>query len=277
MSEIDAAKRLNPSSPNGFISDVAVLILTYNEASNIGRSLEALAGFPEIVVLDSGSADATCEIAASYPNVRMAVRPFDQHAMQWNYGLTSCGITRPWVLALDADFVVSERLVEEISALAPDLETAGYWISFCYCVLGRPLSATLYPPLVALFRRERAHYIQEGHTQRAAVDGRLLHLSGRINHDDRKPLSRWLASQQTYARLEAEHLLVKPAAKLRTSDRIRLMGWLAPIVVFAYTLIAKRCILDGWHGWFYVLQRSLAECMIALEIVDRRLRNQRRN
>ena len=50
------------------------------------------------------------------------------------------------------------------------------------------------------------------------------------------------------------------------------MAWPAPILVFLYTLITKRCVLDGWAGWLYVLQRTLAETMIALEIVDRRLR-----
>jgi hypothetical protein len=42
--------------------------------------------------------------------------------------------------------------------------------------------------------------------------------------------------------------------------------------VFLYTLIFRGCILDGWPGWFYVLQRTLAEIMIAIEIIDRRLR-----
>jgi hypothetical protein len=37
------------------------------------------------------------------------------------------------------------------------------------------------------------------------------------------------------------------------------------------TLIWKGCILDGWLGWLYVLQRVLAESMIAIEIIDRRV------
>jgi acetyl-CoA C-acetyltransferase len=81
-----------------------------------------------------------------------------------------------------------------------------------------------------------------------------------------------LASQQKYAKLEADHLLAAPRAVLRRTDHIRLMGWPAPLLVFFYTLIAKRCILDGWPGWLYVLQRMLAETMIAVEVVDRRLR-----
>ena len=50
------------------------------------------------------------------------------------------------------------------------------------------------------------------------------------------------------------------------------MAWPAPIVVFFYVLVVKGCLFDGWPGWFYTLQRVLAECMIALELIDRRIR-----
>ena len=51
----------------------------------------------------------------------------------------------------------------------------------------------------------------------------------------------------------------RPKTKLRLVERIRLTGILGPLIIFLYTLIAKRCILDGWPGWFYVLQRTVAE------------------
>ena len=258
-----------------FLDDVSVLILTYNEAPNIARTLAALSAFPEIVVLDSFSTDETRMSVECATNARLVQRRFDTHAGQWNHGLVACGLSTPWVLALDADHLVPAQLVAEIARLAPPPAVAGYRIAVRYCVHGRPLSAALYPPVVALVRRDRAHYVQTGHTQRAIVDGAIADLVNRIDHDDRKPLSRWLQSQQTYARLEAEHLLALPRAELRWSDRIRRMAWPAPILVFVYTLLAKRCLLDGWPGWLYVLQRTLAETLIALEIVDRRLGHRR--
>ena len=255
-----------------FLEQISVLILTYNEAPNIRRTLDALSRFSDVVVLDSGSDDGTIEIISRYANVRYLTRPFDTHDAQWSYGLSSCGIRRPWVLALDADYKLSSALVDEIASLSPGTAISGYRVAFRYCVFGRPLSAALYPPVIALYRRERAHYLQEGHTQRAVVDGTVAYLQGPIDHDDHKPLSRWFTSQQKYAKLEADHLLSAPRASLRRADNIRLMAWPAPILVFLYTLIAKGCILDGWPGWLYVLQRTLAETMIAIELVDRRLR-----
>lgn len=256
-----------------FLDQITVLILTHDEAANIARTLDALSKFPEIVVLDSGSSDETVGICSHYSTVRIEFRPFEQHAAQWNYGLSCCGIERPWVLALDADFVLSSALVDEIGALPSTTRAAGFRVSFRYCILGQPLHAGVYPPLVALYRRERAKYVQEGHTQRVLVDGPIEQLSGLIDHDDRKPLARWFASQQRYAKLEAEYLLAKPRHSLRGIERLRLMAWPAPILISLYMLTAKRCVLSGWPGWLYVLQRTLAEIMIAVEIVDRKLRS----
>jgi glycosyltransferase involved in cell wall biosynthesis len=257
-----------------FLDQIGVLILTYNEAHNIGRTLNALKAFPEIVVLDSGSTDATSEIVAGFANVRLVTRPFDEHAVQWNYGVTQCGLTRPWVLALDGDYVLPTALVEEISRLTPADQVSAFRASFRYCINGRPLSGALYTPVAVLFRHDCARYVQNGHTQRLVVDGAIVELKRRIDHDDRKPLSRWLQSQQHYARLEAQHLLSIRRGHLRLTDRVRLTGWAAPVLVFFYTLVWKRCLLDGWSGWLYVLQRTLAETMITLEIVDQRLKNE---
>jgi hypothetical protein len=121
-----------------------------------------------------------------------------------------------------------------------------------------------------LYRKEKAHYRQEGHTQRVVIDGEVSLLDGVIYHDDRKPLSRWVTSQQRYARAEADYLLSAPRSALGRSGRVRLIGWPAPIVVFFYTLLVKGCLLDGWPGWYYVLQRTIAEMLMALEIIERR-------
>ena len=258
-----------------FLERIAVLILTYNEAPNIGRTLAALHRLPEVVVLDSNSTDETADIVSQFANARLVRRAFDNHESQWTYGLASCRIEREWVLALDADYVLPDAAIAEIAALEPDATVAGYRVGFNYCIEGRRLSASLYPPVVALYRRHGARYEQAGHTQRVVVSGRVLALANRIDHDDRKPLSRWFASQQKYAALEVDYLLARSPSELRRSDRVRLAGWPAPPLVFIYTLLWKRCLLDGWPGWFYVLQRTLAEILIALELADRRLRKSR--
>jgi hypothetical protein len=65
------------------LNEITPLILTYNEAANIGRTLERLAWAREIVVVDSFSDDETVEIASSFANVRVIQRVFDCHRSQW--------------------------------------------------------------------------------------------------------------------------------------------------------------------------------------------------
>jgi glycosyltransferase involved in cell wall biosynthesis len=249
---------------------ITPLIITYNEAPNIRRTLEKLRWAHRIVVIDSGSTDDTVTILRNYPTVEVIQHPFADFASQCNFGLTQ--IFSPWVLSLDADYELSDELTKEVESLASNKGAAGYRARFVYRVYGRPLRGSLYPPRTVLYRRERAFYRNEGHGHQVVLDGEILPLHGVIYHDDRKPLSRWFASQQRYARDEIEYLLLHArSGTLTRTDRIRLMGWPAPIGIFFYALFARGCLFDGWPGWFYVMQRVVAEAMIALEVTDHRL------
>src|SRR4051794_15554109 len=134
-----------------FLDRVEVLILTWNEEANLVRTLDALRQFPRVVVLDSGSTDGTLDIAGRYPNVRTCSHPFVNHAGQWNHGLSACGIGAEWVLALDADYVLTAPLIDEIAKLDPEPDLRGYWARFRYCIEGEPLSGSLYPPVMILY------------------------------------------------------------------------------------------------------------------------------
>ncbi|MFN0219991.1 MAG: glycosyltransferase family 2 protein [Hyphomicrobium sp.] len=254
------------------LQSITPVILTYNEEANLERCLDNLAWAKRIVVVDSFSTDKTPQIAASVPQVELMRRAFTSHADQWNFATSETRIETDWILALDADYMIGEDWLSEIRRLSPSPETFGFRAAFNYCVFGKRLRASLYPPVTVLYRQGKAGYVQAGHTQRLIENGKVEDLACKIDHDDRKPLAHWFASQQRYAGLEADYLLSLQTSKLRTSDRIRRMGWPAPVVVPIYALLAQRAILDGWPGLYYVLQRAVAESMIALEIADRRLR-----
>jgi glycosyltransferase involved in cell wall biosynthesis len=220
------------------------------------------------VVIDSGSTDGTINLLQRYSQVEVIERPFIDFASQCNFGLTQ--VTSPWVLSLDADYELSDGLIGELASLAPPERIVGYRARFVYRIHGRSLRGSLYPARTVLYRRDKASYRQEGHAHRVVLDGEVISLAGLIFHDDRKPLARWWNSQQRYAREQAEYLLECPSSGLRRTDKIRLMGWPAPIGVFFYTLFVKGCLFDGWPGWYYALQRTTAEMLITLEIIDRR-------
>lgn len=252
----------------GFIDRVEVLLLTWNEEANLGRTLDALKAFPRITILDSGSTDRTVDLARAHPNVRIFSRPFDNHAAQWNHALRHCGLAGEWVLALDADYVLTPALAGEIAQLDPAESVNGYWARFRYCIEGRPLSGSLYPPVMILYRREGAAYVQDGHTQRLELKGQTRTLAGRVLHDDRKALSAWVAAQDRYARLECELLLSKPWASLGWRDRLRRAVVITPWLVPIYCLTVGRGVLDGRDGLFYALQRGIAEALLSVRLLQ---------
>jgi len=252
------------------IDAITPLVITLDEAPNIARTLDKLTWARRIVVVDSGSVDGTIEILKRYPQVDRFDRPFDSFAEQCNFGLAQ--VQTEWVLSLDADYELSDDLVRELAELKPQT-AAGFRASFVYRIDGRSLRGTIYPPRIVLYRVRGASYRNEGHGHRLALDGEVRDLGSVIYHDDRKPLSRWLASQQRYAEMEANHLLAAAPGSLSLSGRLRRMAWPTPILVFPYVLIAKRCVLDGWHGWYYSLQRLVWEILIALNIIDQKLRH----
>src|SRR4026207_516147 len=107
------------------LDQITPLILTYNEAPNIARALAGLSWAADVVVVDSFSDDETVAIAKSFANVRVLQGRFDNHCSQWGVGLKETGIATPWVLALDADYVVSSDVVAELAELQPSAETVG--------------------------------------------------------------------------------------------------------------------------------------------------------
>jgi glycosyltransferase involved in cell wall biosynthesis len=256
------------------LEQITPLILTYNEAPNIDRNLEQLRWAGDIVVVDSFSDDETLSLVAKFPQARVFQRRFDCLENQWNYAIEQTGISTEWVLALDADYITTPALVEELSRLRPAPDVNGYRASFRYCVYGERLRGSAYPPVVVLYRRARAHYRQDGHAHRVVVAGRVESLREPMLHDDRKSLTRWLQSQNTYMRQEVDKLLESGEQNLPLPDRIRGVKFLAPFLVFLHCMIAKRGILDGKKGLYYALQRMLAETLLSIYLLDKELVDQ---
>ena len=253
------------------LDNITPVLLTYNEEANLDRTLRALGWARDIVIVDSFSIDRTLEIAARHPGVRLFQRAYESHSKQWNFATQETRISTDWILALDADYLISPAFVEELRELEPDECIAGYRAAFRYLVAGVPLRGTLYPPVIVLFRRDQGHYLQDGHTQTLKVDGRVGRLNTKVDHDDRKSLSQWLMSQDRYAHLEAAKIGLSPQSELNLPDKVRRFPVLAPFLVFAYCYFGKGVFLDGKFGLYYGLQRLLAETLLALRLIEAKL------
>lgn len=250
---------------------LTALLITHNEIANIGRTLAGLRWLPQIVVIDSGSSDGTLELLQAHPRVRVLQRRFDSFAEQCNFGLSQ--ISSDWVLSLDADYGVPEALataLPELLARADREHLAGYAMPFRYCIDGRPLRGSLLPPRTCLYRTHSGRYHNEGHGHRVRISGAVATLSIALLHDDRKPLERWLSSQQRYLRHEAASLLATPRQHLSAADRLRRDTPLAPLAVLILCLVGRGGLLDGSAGLTYALQRTYAELLLLLLLGEER-------
>lgn len=246
---------------------LTALILTYNEEDNIQRVLDELQWLPRIVILDSYSTDATIEIVRRYPNTETFYRRFDTHSRQWNYGLSL--VSSPWVLTLDADYVLTEDFIAETARLIRDTSRVAYLVRFKYVVFGKALRRNNTTPRPVLFQKQYCSYYDDGHTQRLIVRGKTGSFGSFILHDDRKPLSRWVQNLDSYAIKEANKLLdpTSPNADSMVL-KIRKTKVFAPFLVFFYCLFVNGSLLDGWRGWYYTIQRTLVEMMFALRLIE---------
>lgn len=249
------------------LDKITPLILTYNEAPNIARNLSQLAWASDIVLVDSYSTDQTLQLVSEFSNVRVFQRTFDTHQQQWSFGLTETGIKTAWVLALDADYIVTDEFINELKMLQPPTEVTGYRASFIYCCQGKQLRSGVYPPVTVLYQRDAAFYEQDGHTQRVRINGEVRNLRAPILHDDRKLLSHWLTSQAKYSELESKKLLTAESANLSLTDRVRRWYVVAPVSMMFYCLLIRGGIFDGWAGIYYAFERTLAELMLSLHLI----------
>lgn len=250
------------------LNQITPLILTYNEAPNIGRSLEQLRWARDIVVVDSFSNDETLEIISRFPQARVFRRKFDNFASQCNFGLRKTDISTEWVLSLDSDYILTPELIDELTDFKAEPEIAGLRTRFTYCINGRQIRSGIYPPVTVLFRKSKAVYREDGHAHRVEIDGDVRDLKGHMLHDDRKPLSRWFDSQSRYTRLEALKLKNTDLAELTWTDRIRRWRIVAPPAMVFYCLVWRLGVLDGWAGFYYAGQRALAELMLSLYLFE---------
>ena len=250
---------------------VTPLVLTYNEESNIARTLESLRWAKRVVVLDSFSSDNTECICRSFPHVDWHVRALGfSHRKQWEFGVHATGIDTEYVLALDADMVVSPEFPEELSSSFLPGNFPGGWVRFKYRVLGNQLVGSIYPTQLRLFKPSLVKIAQKGHTQEFSSTGPLYGFKSYVIHDDRKSLERWVSSQVAYSALEAK--LIQSGETSRLWNRLRCLG-VTPLIAAAIAYVRAGGPLCGTAAIRYAYERTLYECILVIRLLSDRINN----
>lgn len=241
---------------------VHAYILAKDEEQNIGRSVGALraAGLP-VTVLDSGSSDATCEVACWEGAIVESFRYTTHLAAHETICAERTGPDEVAVI-LDADMVVTRELLDEALSLIEN----GCEVVLAPILMhwnGRPLRhASLCPPKAFMFRGGARYLEAVGHGERlvAGVSARETRIA--LAHDDRKPLSAYLMSQARYAKSLRERQL---RGELTLRDRIRTRSPAMLVATPVVSFLLRGGFLDGRAGVGYALDRLIAEAIMYRE------------
>jgi glycosyltransferase involved in cell wall biosynthesis len=160
---------------------LSAIVITRNEAANIGACLDGLAFCDERIVVDCGSSDGTVEIARA-KGARVEIHEWRGFGPQKNYALSLA--TGAWVLSIDADERVTPELAGAIKAALADA-SADAWkfprrSSFC----GRDMRHSGWSPdyVLRLFRRGKARFDDALVHERVICQGEVKRLDQPLIH-----------------------------------------------------------------------------------------------
>jgi glycosyltransferase involved in cell wall biosynthesis len=186
------------------VTRVTAIVITFNEAANLGAALASLSFADEIVVVDSQSTDDTVAIARTFTD-KVFVRPWPGYVEQKNFAAAQA--SHDWIVSLDADERISAPLADEIRHL-PDGAVAGYRMPRVTFHLGRWLRSTDWYPdyQLRLYDRRRARWSGRLVHESVKADGPTADLHGEILHYAYRDLSHHLQTMDRYTTLAARQL-----------------------------------------------------------------------
>ncbi len=253
---------------------ITAIVLCYNEARNIRPCLESVAGFCAIQVVDSFSTDETVAICREFTE-QVEQHRYENHASQWQWALDNLHVNTEWVLALDADFVVSDALKERILS---DLESVpasidGVYVRHRYRFGGNVIrfGGTKQYWLRIVRAGKASADLSDLVDFRFAVAGETLKWREHVleynrNDDD---ISIWISKQDKFSvRLAVEeelrrrklwHWKVQPSILGNPDARfawlrdlwLRFPLFLRPVLYFFYRYVLALGFMDGRGGFLY--------------------------
>ena len=241
------------------MNQLAVLILTKNEEQNITTAVQnAQLVADEVIVIDSGSTDATRELAMK-AGAKVARRAWNNDfAAQRNFALEQT--TAGWVLYLDADERLNEELVQGIKkAMAADDRTKQYRLERKSVAFGQEFSyGVLYPDQVArLFPRTTVHWVGKVH-EHPECKLTAVTLPGYARHYTYTSWRQWEQKFSQYTSIWAQNAY-------ENGKRITLPAILGHALAgFGKMFLVRQGYRDGWQGiymccnhFFYTLHKYL--------------------
>lgn len=280
---------------------VSVIVAARNEEKNLSRCLESLREMGEVYVVDSGSADATPEIARNFGAKVVQFHYQGGWPKKRQWAMDTLPLVFDWIFLVDADEALTPELAEEIREAIQNPEVNGYYVSLRMHFLGRLLrhgGAGFWK--LSLFRRGKGAYEcrlkdqdlsmadMEVH-EHVVVEGATARLRNPLVHHNVESLSRYIHKHDEYSNWEAKVWVqgesqgqLPPALFGTQAQRrrwlktkfLRLPG--SPALFFVYKYLFSLGFLDGIPGLIYCGFQAVQVFHVKSKIFELRRKAQNR-
>lgn len=272
--------------------DMTVIILTKNEEANIERCINSVKGFVKrIIVVDSGSTDATLDKAEKLGAEIFEHLPFENHGKQFNWALDNTQIDTKWIFRLDADEVVTSELIAEMEKSCDmhcNDDINAFEMRFKVYFLGRFLKhGGAYPFCkINIFKKDLARFNERPLGDNVELlEGSYIQLKNDCLHYDFKNLSTFIKKHDWYADLEVESYIksldeqkvnISRAANLRKRMRssfyYKLPKYFRAKLYYWFIFYLRLGFLDGEAGRVYAfIQAYFFRFVVDAKIFEYRL------
>jgi len=223
---------------------ISATVITLNEQRHIRQCLESLQGIAdEMIVVDSGSQDATLKIAVEL-GAKTFVHEWTNYSEQKNFA--SSLAQHEWILSLDADECLSSSLRQDIlQAKERSTQAVAFEFPRKAFYLGRWIEHSgWYPDHKArLFLKNKARWEGRFVHESLRIDGPIVRLPGDLLHYSCESISGHLRTLDRYTTLAAEDLWHRQ----KRSGWTHLLG--SAFAAFVKTYWLKQGFRDGMQGF----------------------------
>lgn len=248
--------------------DLTVILLSFNESQHISRAIESIQSIAKrVVVVDSGSTDNTVTLAKQ-KGADIYINKWVNYATQFNYALSQTNITTKWVMRLDCDEYIDERLKHELSVLSNvSEEISGFQVNRRIKFLGREL---IYGGMsnywaLRVWRHAKGKCEDKWMDEHIILsDGIIKSLNGKLVDDNLNSIGWWIDKHNSYSSREVvdiyfkisdekTSLMAKGSKKIRTLKGIYLNSpiLLRSIFYFMYRYFIRFGFMDGYPGFIW--------------------------
>jgi glycosyltransferase involved in cell wall biosynthesis len=221
---------------------LSVAIITHNEENNIKEALESVQWADEIVVVDAFSTDRTRDICREYTD-NVFSHAWSGFSEQKNKAISLT--TEPWVLVLDADERVTDKLRDEIISLLNNTPSHdGYFIPRKNYFGKRWIKHSGWWPdhTLRLFQREKGTFEPREVHEAIKINGSTGYLKNHLLHHTYRDIHDYLQRMKSYSTLSAKELA-------KNGRRATILDILfRPVATFFRMFVLQMGILDGFYG-----------------------------